>query len=39
LTNLPLIAGYAVWPFTLLLLACARQLSLMYPIISLSYVW
>jgi multidrug transporter EmrE-like cation transporter len=42
LTNLPLIAGYALYGlFTLLMVLALREgeLSLMYPIISLSYVW
>jgi len=41
-TNLPLIAGYALYGlFTLLMVLALREgeLSLMYPIISLSYVW
>jgi drug/metabolite transporter (DMT)-like permease len=42
LTNLPLIAGYALYGlFTVLMVAALREgeLSLLYPIISLSYVW
>jgi multidrug transporter EmrE-like cation transporter len=42
MTNLPLIAGYALYGvFTLLMVLALREgeLSLMYPIISLSYVW
>ena len=42
LTNVPLIAGYALYGlFTLLMVLALREgeLSLMYPIISLSYVW
>jgi len=41
-TNLPLIAGYVLYGlFTLLMVLALREgeLSLMYPIISLSYVW
>jgi len=41
-TNLPLMAGYALYAlFTLLMVLALREgeLSLMYPIISLSYVW
>ena len=42
LTNLPLLAGYVLYGlFTLLMVLALREgeLSLMYPIISLSYVW
>ncbi len=42
LTNFPLIAGYALYGlFTLLLVIALREgeLSLLYPIISLGYVW
>jgi len=42
LTNLPLIAGYALYGlFTLLLVIALREgeLSMLYPIISLGYVW
>jgi len=42
LTNVPLIAGYTLYGlFTLLMVLALREgeLSLMYPIISLSYVW
>ncbi|MGO9230672.1 MAG: hypothetical protein ACLQKA_15890 [Bryobacteraceae bacterium] len=41
-TNLPLMAGYSLYGlFTLLMVLALREgeLSLMYPIISLSYVW
>jgi len=41
-TNLPLIAGYALYGlFTLLMVLALKEgeLSLLYPIISLSYVW
>jgi multidrug transporter EmrE-like cation transporter len=41
-TNFPLIAGYALYGlFTLLLVIALREgeLSLLYPIISLGYVW
>jgi len=41
-TNVPLIAGYALYGlFTLLMVLALREgeLSLLYPIISLSYVW
>jgi uncharacterized membrane protein len=41
-TNFPLIAGYALYGvFTLLLVMALREgeLSLLYPIISLGYVW
>lgn len=42
LTNLPLIAGYGLYGmFTLLLVIALREgeLSMLYPIISLGYVW
>jgi multidrug transporter EmrE-like cation transporter len=42
LTNFPLIAGYALYGlFTLLLVIALREgeLSMLYPIISLGYVW
>lgn len=42
LTNVPLVAGYTLYGlFTLLMVLALREgeLSLMYPIISLSYVW
>jgi len=42
LTNFPLIAGYALYGlFTVLMVLALREgeLSLIYPIISLSYVW
>ncbi len=42
LTNLPLIAGYALYGmFTVLLVMALREgeLSMLYPIISLGYVW
>ncbi|MGB7760211.1 MAG: hypothetical protein WBL61_10300 [Bryobacteraceae bacterium] len=42
LTNLPLIAGYVLYGlFTVLMVLALREgeLSLLYPIISLSYVW
>ena len=42
LTNMPLIAGYALYGlFTVLMVLALREgeLSLLYPIISLSYVW
>lgn len=42
LTNAPLIAGYALYGlFTILMVLALREgdLSLIYPIISLSYVW
>ena len=42
LTNVPLIAGYALYGiFTLMMILALRQgeLSLIYPIISLAYVW
>ena len=42
LTNVPLIAGYALYGvFTVLMVMALREgeLSLLYPIISLSYVW
>jgi multidrug transporter EmrE-like cation transporter len=41
-TNVPLVAGYALYGlFTLLMVLALREgeLSLLYPIISLSYVW
>jgi drug/metabolite transporter (DMT)-like permease len=41
-TNVPLIAGYACYgAFTLLMVLALREgeLSLLYPIISLTYVW
>ena len=41
-TNLPLVAGYALYGvFCLMMILALRQgeLSLVYPIISLSYVW
>ena len=42
LTNLPLIAGYVLYGINTLLLVLAlreAELSLMYPIIALTYVW
>ena len=42
LTNVPLIAGYSLYGvFTLMMVMALREgeLSLIYPIISLSYVW
>ena len=42
LTNFPLIAGYALYGvFTLMMILALRdgELSLVYPIISLAYVW
>ena len=42
LTNFPLIGGYALYGlFTLLLIIALREgeLSMLYPIISLGYVW
>lgn len=42
LTNFPLIAGYGLYGlFTLLLVIALREgeLSMLYPIISLGYVW
>jgi len=42
LTNVPLIAGYAFYgAFTLLMVVALREgeLSMLYPIISLTYVW
>ena len=42
LTNVPLIAGYALYGlFTLMMILALKEgeLSLVYPIISLSYVW
>jgi len=42
ITNLPLIAGYALYGVNTLLLVLAlreAELSLMYPIIALTYVW
>jgi multidrug transporter EmrE-like cation transporter len=42
LTNVPLIAGYCLYGlFTLLLVIALREgeLSMLYPIISLGYVW
>jgi len=42
LTNFPLIAGYALYGmFTVLLVIALREgeLSMLYPIISLGYVW
>jgi multidrug transporter EmrE-like cation transporter len=42
LTNVPLIAGYTLYGlFTLMMILALRdgELSLIYPIISLSYVW
>jgi len=41
-TNVPLVAGYALYGmFTVLMVLALREgeLSLIYPIISLSYVW
>jgi multidrug transporter EmrE-like cation transporter len=42
LTNLPLMAGYALYGLNTLLLVLALrdgQLSMLYPIIALTYVW
>jgi multidrug transporter EmrE-like cation transporter len=42
LTNFPLIAGYALYGvFTLMMILALRdgELSLVYPVISLAYVW
>jgi drug/metabolite transporter (DMT)-like permease len=42
MTNLPLIAGYALYGvFTLVLVLALREgeLSMLYPIIALTYVW
>ncbi len=42
ITNLPLLAGYALYGVNTLMLTLALrkgQLSLLYPIISLTYVW
>jgi len=42
LTNVPLFAGYALYGlFTVLMVLALKQgeLSLLYPVISLSYVW
>jgi multidrug transporter EmrE-like cation transporter len=41
-TNLPLMAGYSLYGISTLLLVLAlrkAQLSILYPIISLTYVW
>ena len=42
LTNLPLVSGYALYGvFCLLMVLCLRngELSVVYPIISLAYIW
>jgi multidrug transporter EmrE-like cation transporter len=42
LTNVPLIAGYALYGINTLMLVLALregQLSMLYPIIALTYVW
>ena len=42
ITNLPLIAGYALYGLSLVLLSYALrhdELSSLYPLISLTYVW
>jgi multidrug transporter EmrE-like cation transporter len=41
-TNIPLVAGYALYGvFCLMMILCLRQgeLSIIYPIISLAYIW